>query len=374
MWPGDSRGGGPARVDFEANGTTPDRGGSVFHEPDDAPLPLAYGSDRLELMVRDPMSAHAYWDLSDDRINVAVGPHDGGRAFLRLIGVPSGFLLAEYAVPITRGSQDVALPEADSSYVVELAVMRNYQWVVLARSNVIHAPPKTPRVTTTPAVVSRAPQLRVAAEGHDRELERAGGDVVVAPAAGAPHVAQAAGGPGRVGASAQVGSEAGLVGVDSEFRLASELRSAQRGSEGRLTRREPAHIPFVIAGRPGLPEPVAGALGMLAAAVWLGRDPVDVLSAGNALATALADTGISAGPAIAILDPPGPGVAAPAPTGPDTSRPGNEAYTVSENADGSVTVIDRDGNSITYSPFRFAGVGSPRTRSLAAIVGVRHAF
>ena len=31
---------------------------------DDAPLPLGYGSDTLELMVRDPMSAYAYWDLS----------------------------------------------------------------------------------------------------------------------------------------------------------------------------------------------------------------------------------------------------------------------------------------------------------------------
>jgi len=361
-------------VDFEPNGTTSDRGGSVFYEPDDAPLPLGYGSDRLELMVRDPTSAHAYWDLSDDRIKVAVGPHDDGRAFLRLLGVPSGFLLAEYGVPIARGSQDVALPEADSSYMVELAVMRNYQWVVLARSNVIHAPPKTPRVAPTPAVVSRAPELRVVAEGHDRELERAGGDVVAAPTERVPHVAQAAGGPARGGASAQMESEAGLVGVDSEFRLASELRPAQRGSEGRLTRREPAHIPFVIAGRPGLPEPVTGALGALAAAVWLGRDPADVLSAGNALATALADARISAGPAIAILDPPRPGVAAPAPTGPDTSRPGNEAFTVSENPDGSVTVIDRDGNSITYSPFRFAGVDSPRTQSVAAIVGVRHAF
>ncbi len=171
-----------------------------------------------------------------------------------------------------------------------------------------------------------------------------------------------------------MGSEARLVGVDSEFRLASELRSGQRGSEARLTRREPAHVPFVIAGRPGLPEPVSGALGALAAAVWLGRDPVDVLSAGNALATALADAGISAGPTVAILDPPGPGVAAPAPTGPYTSRPGNAEYTLSENADGSVTVIDRDGNSITYSPFRFAGVDSPRTQSVAAIVRVRHAF
>jgi hypothetical protein len=311
-------------------------------------------------MVRDPTSAHAYWDLSSDRIDAAVGPHDGGRALLRLIGVPSGNLLGEYAVPIARGSQDVALPEADSSYMVELAVVHNYLWVVLARSNVIHAPPKTPRVAITPAVVSRAQQRRVVAEGHDRELERAGGRVVAALTETVPRVAQPAGGPASVGAAAQMGSETRLRGVGSELRLASELRTAQRGSEARLTAREPAHIPFVIAGRPGLAEPVAAALGALAAAVWQGRDPVDVLSAGTALAAALADAGISAGPAVAILDPPGPGVAAPEPTGPYTSRPGTGVYTVRENADGSVTVIDRDGNSITYSPVQSAGVDSPR--------------
>jgi len=165
-----------------------------------------------------------------------------------------------------------------------------------------------------------------------------------------------------------------LLRVDSELRLASELRSAERGSEARLTRREPAHMFFVIAGRPGLPEPVAAALGALAAAVWRGRDPVDVLSAGTALAAALADAGISAGPAVAMVDPPGPGVATPEPTGPYASRPGAEACTVSENADGSVTVIDRDGNSITYSAIQSADVDNPRTRSVAAIVGVRHTF
>jgi hypothetical protein len=361
MWPLDSRGGGPARVHVEANGTTSDRGGSVLHGPDDAPLPLGYGSDRLELMVRDPTSAHAYWDLSSDRINAAIGPHEGGRAFLRLIGVPSGYLLAEHAVPIARGRHDVALPAADSSYMVELAVMRDYRWVVLARSDIMHAPPKTPRVATTPAVVSRAQPPRVLAAGHDREPDSAGGHVVVAPTVRAPQVGRAGGGPAWVGASAHRGSEARLVGVDSEFRLASELRSAQGGSEARLTRRAPAHMPFVIAGRPGLPEPVAVALGALAAAVWLGRDPVDVLSAGNALAAALADAGISTGPAVAILDPPGPNVAAPEPTGPYASRPGIGVYTVSEDVDGSVTVIDRDGNSITYSTVRSAGVESPRT-------------
>jgi Domain of unknown function (DUF4912) len=331
---------------------------------DDAPLPFGYGSDRLELMVRDPGSAHAYWDLSSDRIIGAVGPHFGGRAFLRLIGVPSGYLLAEHAVPIAHGSQDVALPEADSGYMVELAVMRDYQWVVLARSNVIHAPPKTPRL------VSRAQQPPVPDEGVDRDFDSGRGDVVGAPAERAPRFGQAE----RVGGSVQMGSEARLAGVDSEFGLASDLRSAQGGSEGRLVRREPAHMPFVIAGRAGLPEAVAVALGALAAAVWFGRDPVDVLSAGNALAAALADAGISAGPAVAILDPPGRGVDAPEPTGRYASRPGTGLYTVSENMDGSVTVIDQDGNSITYSPVQSAGVDSPGKRSVAAIVEVRHTF
>jgi hypothetical protein len=218
-------------------------------------------------MVRDPTSAHAHWDLSSDRINVALGPYFGGRAFLRLIGVPGGYLLAEGAVPIARGSWDVALPEADRSYMVELAVMRNYRWVVLARSNVIHAPPKTPRVAT-PAVVSRAPQPRGLAEGDGRELDSAGGHVDVAPTDTAPHAGQAGGGPAGVGASAQMGSEARLLGVDAESRLASELRSAQRGSEARLTSRELPHIPFVIAGRPGLPEPVAAALGGRGCLAW----------------------------------------------------------------------------------------------------------
>ena len=194
MWPLDSHGGGPARVDFEANGTTSDRGGSALHEADDAPLPLGYSSDRLELLVRDPTSARAYWDLSNDRINVAVRPHVGGRAFLPLMGVPSGYLLAECGVPIARGSQDVALPEAGSSYKVELAVMRDYRSVVLARSRVIHGPPKTPRVATTPAVVSRAQEPRVLFEGPDREFDSDRSHVVGAPTERAPH-----GGPaGRV--------------------------------------------------------------------------------------------------------------------------------------------------------------------------------
>ncbi len=77
----------------------------------------------------------------------------------------------------------MALPEADSSYLVELAVMHNYQWVVLARSNVVHAPPTTARSASTPAFVTRAEQLRLLAESRERELDRAGGDLVATPTA-----------------------------------------------------------------------------------------------------------------------------------------------------------------------------------------------
>lgn len=189
---------------------------------------------------------------------------------------------------------------------------------------------------------------------------------------GATRVAQAAGEVAWVGPRPRAGSEARLLRAASEFPFASDLRFARSGSEARLTRREPARIRFVVAGSPAMTAPVAAALGALAAAVWFGRDPVDVLRAGIVLVGALAEAGI-AGPAVAILDPPGPDVAAPEPAGPHTSSSGTEACTVSASADGSITVIDRDGNSITYSPVHSAGVDNPGTRSAAAIVGVRHA-
>jgi hypothetical protein len=267
----------------------------------------------------------------------------------------------------------VALPEADSSYMVDLAVMHDYQWVVLARSNVIHAPPEKARAELTPAFVSRAEQLPLPAEAHGRERDGAAGDLGTEPTGEASGVAPAAGGVASAGGPAHMGSEARLRPPGLEFPFASELRFARSGSEARLTRREPAHIPLVIAGSPAMTEPVAGALGALAAAVWLGRDPVDVLRAGNVLVGALAEAGIAV-PAVAILDPPGPDVAPPEPAAPYTSSSRAEAQTVSENADGSITVIDRDGNSITYSPVHSAGADGRRTRSAAAVVGVRHGF
>jgi Domain of unknown function (DUF4912) len=358
-------------VDGEANENTLHWGDAVGGA-DEGSLPPAYESDTLELMVRDPTSGHAYWDLSIDRIDAAVGPRDRRRAFLRLFGVPSGYLLAEYAVPAERGSQAVVLPQADSSYLVELAVMQNYQWVVLARSNVVHAPPTTARVATTPAFVSREQQLRLLAESRDRDLGRPGGDLVAAAPTQARHVEQAADAPVSVGPPERVSSKTRPLPAGSELRAASELYFTRAGSEARLTRREPLRIAFVMPGSAAITAPAAAALDALAAAVWLGRDPIDVLHAGNKLASTLADAGMSSGPVLAILDPPGPNVAPPEPTGSHTASTGSEAHTVSESPDGSITVTDRGGNFVAYSPVPSAGVGVSGGRSAAAIVGVRH--
>jgi len=133
-------------VDVDASADNLAAGSGDGLRADDAALPLAYGSDTLELMVRDPTWAHAYWDISVERITAAVGPFGTEEAFLRLIGVPTGHLVAEHAVWAQRGSLGLALPQPDSSYMVELSIMREYRWVTLARSGVIHAPPTLPRV------------------------------------------------------------------------------------------------------------------------------------------------------------------------------------------------------------------------------------
>ena len=128
----------------------------------DAALPLAYGSDTLELMVRNPTWAHAYWDMSVERIDAAVGPFGRQEAFLRLIGVPTGHPVDEHVVWARRGSLGLALPQADSSYMVELAILRDdFRWVILARSGVVHAPPTLPSAATAAGLaLGRASDVR----------------------------------------------------------------------------------------------------------------------------------------------------------------------------------------------------------------------
>ena len=241
-------------------------------------------------MVRNPTSAHAYWEISIDRVKEAGGGPGGRKTFLRVIEVPSGYLLAEHEVSPDRGSHSfgLPLPKSDSSYVVELAIMRDYQWFVLARSNVAHPPRSTPRAATAPAFVTRAEQARALAEGLP--LRPFGEGLVPPPIGLGLHAGPTAGGERQVGAHLSATSEAQPRGMGSELRL------AHRGSEARLARREARQIPFVIAAAPGIPGPVAAALNVLAVAVWSGRHPIDVLAAGNALSSASAEAGISFDP------------------------------------------------------------------------------
>jgi hypothetical protein len=157
-------------------------------------------------MARDPTWAHAYWDISVARINDAVSSLGGGKAFLRLIGVPTGYLLAEHEVWAERGSYDVALPEADRSYAVELAIVHYGRRVVLARSNIIQAPPSMPRPADGSAFVSRPEQRRALELGLT--LESSGGEssALLPMNIGRPSITQ--------------GSEARLLGFGSERRLA----------------------------------------------------------------------------------------------------------------------------------------------------------
>ncbi len=172
----------------------------------DAPATTGDSTDRLVLMVRDPTSAFVYWDISLARTQEAFTSLGGGKAFLRLIELPTEHLLAEQEVAAERGSASIRLPEADRSYAAELVVTHHYTKVVLARSNPIQSPPTTPRAGAGPVIVSRDEQRRA------MELGLALDSRGVEPSAPLPH--DIAGAP-----NAQ-GSEARLSASGSEQRLA----------------------------------------------------------------------------------------------------------------------------------------------------------
>jgi len=138
---------------------------SALDDESDAPLPPAYGDDWLVLMVCDPAWAHAYWDISAARVNQAVASLDGGTAFLRLLGVPDGILMAEYQVSPQRGDWRLALPQTDRDYVAELAILHYGGKALLARSRIVHAPSTVPSPSRAPVFVTRAQQRRALATG-----------------------------------------------------------------------------------------------------------------------------------------------------------------------------------------------------------------
>ncbi|MGO9788654.1 MAG: DUF4912 domain-containing protein [Solirubrobacteraceae bacterium] len=191
-------------------------------EPDDAQaqrLPVSYGTDTLVFMVRDPTSAQAYWDISSARIDDAVGSLGGGKAILRLVGVPTGHLLAEHEVCAKRGSYGVSLPDPDHAYAAELAIVRHYRKVVLARSNLIQAPPSMPRPAAGPVFVSRQEQRRALEQGLTLESRSGKSSALRTVTTGDATITQLS----------PVGSEARLLAFGSERGVGSERRLARLG-------------------------------------------------------------------------------------------------------------------------------------------------
>ncbi|MGO9901326.1 MAG: DUF4912 domain-containing protein [Solirubrobacteraceae bacterium] len=192
-------------------------------DADDASLPVSYGTDTLVFMARDPTFAQAYWDIGDARIKDAVDSLGGGKAILRLIGLPIGQLLAEYEVCAKHGSYGVALPEADRSYAAELAIVRYYRKIVLARSKIVRTPPSRPRPAAAPVFVSREEQRRALELGLI--LERRGGESSALSAVSSCGLSATNTRGATITQLSSVGSEARLLGVGSERRFGSEHAS-----------------------------------------------------------------------------------------------------------------------------------------------------
>jgi hypothetical protein len=120
-----------------------------------ADLPAAYGYDRVVLLVRDPWSAFAYWEVTpatraDATRRLGTG-HDPGQTILRLYqhaaaGTPAPPLVwTDLDVPAGVESWQVRLPHPAGSFFVEIGV-RTFggQFVAYARSAVVDAPPTSP--------------------------------------------------------------------------------------------------------------------------------------------------------------------------------------------------------------------------------------
>jgi len=219
-------------------------------------------------MLRDPTWAYVYWDMSVARVSDAVGVLGGGRAFLRLFGVPTAQLVAEHEVSAERGEYGVALPESGRSYVAELALVHNDREAVLARSDVIQPPSSVSRPTLAPAFVSRAEQLGALANG-----------LTLARTGAVPHPAATLAPTGMV-SFGSMGSEARLS------RFGSEQHVAVSGSAGGLAQGQ--GLPTASSVRPDATSD-ASAVSAVAAAVGSPTDPNDVLAARHADPTALAD-------------------------------------------------------------------------------------
>ena len=116
-------------------------------EKTDYPLPDRYNETRIVALLRDPLWAFAYWDLSDSDIEPIQSSPDFGDLFLRVheasadksqAGENESFF--DIPVKLNDSSWYINLPNPGELYWIELCWSVDEKEHILCRSNTIRSP------------------------------------------------------------------------------------------------------------------------------------------------------------------------------------------------------------------------------------------
>ena len=114
-------------------------------------FPQGYGQDKAVLLVRDPYWMLAYWEITSSKIGSLKAQFgeqliNSSRLMLRLLDVNNTAPDSPNSlkdIDISGGSNNwyIQAPNADCSYCVEIGFLTpDGQFIVIARSNVVHTP------------------------------------------------------------------------------------------------------------------------------------------------------------------------------------------------------------------------------------------
>jgi len=119
-----------------------------FPLPRGKDLPGGYGQDRLVLMVRDPYWLHAYWEITDDTINLAkseLGPeHEGSASILRIYEIEGGEPRRAFDIRLDGNASNwyINVGKPGACFCVDIGILTHSgRFYSLARSNTVTMPP-----------------------------------------------------------------------------------------------------------------------------------------------------------------------------------------------------------------------------------------
>jgi len=110
-------------------------------------LPREYGRDRLVLMVRDPYWVHAYWEITNETIELAkseLGPeHENSKSVLRIYDIHSGEPKRRFDIDLTGNADNwyINLGKPGGAFCVDIGILTAAgRFYTLARSNSVTMP------------------------------------------------------------------------------------------------------------------------------------------------------------------------------------------------------------------------------------------